>query len=106
MDRLLAKRPIYRHDPPPDNPDALETFIAKHAPLRPCFRSEEEFEYFCMLPLGFKDKLAIIKRIAADQALMDEVLQCEGREDTNVEHRQLCVACVCVRRPSIAEPYY
>lgn len=106
MDRLLAKRAIYKHDPPPEGPDTFKSYVDKHAPFRPCFRDEEEFEYFCMLPLDPNMKMQIIKRIMQDQEMLREVLECEGREGSSRDHRQMCVACVCTERPPISAPYY
>ena len=106
MYNLLAKKPIYQQDPAPLTPEETDAYFRKFDPYRPFFRTEDEWQLFCMLPVKDDQRKDLLKVMAREHHMVREVLNCTGKEDSDSIHRDKCISCVTMFRPGIAVPYY
>ena len=107
MEKLMIKKPIYRAEVPPSTIDGWDKHIQKQmSTWSSYFKSDEEAEYFCMLPLNYKQRVSLLEVIKDEGKFEKDLLECEGSGDTSNEHRGRCVACVSLKRPDVAKPLY
>ena len=70
------------------------------------FHSEEEFEYFWMLPLDLDQRLRLVGILIKERERMDAIVRCTGVSVSSPDHRALCIECCVSHRPPEAVPYY
>lgn len=107
MDKLLKKKPLYQHEPPPETKEEWQAEIDRGKSLYGAlFKNSEEFEYFWMLPLNDNQRRELLKQLYEEKKVQDELLICKGVLGQAKEHRALCIPCCTLFRPTIAEPFY
>jgi hypothetical protein len=107
MEKLMLKKPIYKAELPPSTLDAWDRHLEKQMLVwSKYFKSDEEAEYFCMLPINYKQRMSLLEVMKDERKFERELLECEGAWDTSDDHRQRCPACVSLKRPELAKPLY
>ena len=68
------------------------------------FRDDREFEYFWMLPLSDQQRFQLIRCIANEKRLKDELRSCVGVRGSSHDHKKFCIKCCSVDKYGL--PYF
>lgn len=104
---LLQKQAIWRHETPPQNiSEWKEKLVAGRAKWGQFFADPEQCDLLTMLPVNDEERVMILNNMQRASKLRDSVRACTGASDTDAEHRQQCMECVCLYKPDKAKPFY